>query len=218
MSGGPESKKARWSPNSFTGGASATSTGGRADLFANYGYGAQAAINQANTQSQQFSAMNGLTSGVNGLLGGSAAALYSTPGSLSVNTAATGMNGVSAAQMSPSSATSPFSSATQFGTAQQGSQGGQAQQANGAGYVGFGGYGMNGMNGMNGLMSMGTMSGVGLGGMNMLGVGSFPYSPQIGSFPQVNRCPLFSIICVIILTCGSTFLFSRISLLSDSTL
>ena len=133
MSGGPESKKARWSPN--------LSTGTR-DLFANYGYGNQAAVNQAAAAS--------VASGFGGA-SHAHAQLYSTP-TLTVNTAAaSGM----ASQMSPSSAT-----AGGFPHQQQ-----QQQQV---------GYGMNGMLGMS--MSMPSMG--------MLSVGGFPYSPQIGSFPQ----------------------------------
>lgn len=145
MAGGPETKKARWSPNSFTN--SPVTTGTR-DLFANYGYGSQAAINQTPQQQPGYGAVG---------LGNGNGQLYSTP-SLTVNTA-TGLNGSGlASQMSPSSATSPFS--------------GMQSQNNG-----FGAYGMNGMNGMNGMLGMGM-------GMSMLG--GFPYSPQMGTFQQVR--------------------------------
>jgi hypothetical protein len=165
MSGGPETKKARWSPNSFT--SPSVPTNGNAngrDLFANYGYGNQAAVNQA----AAFGAPGtGLNSNLG--LGATGQQLYSTP-SLTVNTATNGVG--MAGQMSPSSATSPFP-----GSMQQQQQ--QQQQMNGAqgnagGYAGFGGYNMNGMLGM------------GLPSMGMLGVGGFPYSPQIGSFQQVR--------------------------------
>ena len=163
LSGGPESKKARWSPNAYASSATSVATNGniRTDLFANYGYGNQAAVNQATA------AAFGSASHLNGNQ------LYSTP-TLTVNT---NTNGVSmASQMSPSSATSAFTP--------QMPQTQQPGQVNGGGaanvYGGYGGYGMNGMLGM------------GMPGMNMLGVGSFPYSPQIGSFQQV---------------CGNTFPF-----------
>ncbi|KAL5512583.1 hypothetical protein ACEPAG_3236 [Sanghuangporus baumii] len=126
MSGGPETKKARWSPNSFT---NSPATTGTRDLFANYGYGSQAAINQQQTPQQ-----TGYGAGSLGLGNGNGQ-LYSTP-SLTVNTAAS-LNGSGlASQMSPSSATSPFP--------------GMQSQNNG-----FTTYGMNGMNGMNGMLGMG---------------------------------------------------------------
>lgn len=154
MSGGPETKKARWSPNSFT---NSPATAGTRDLFANYGYGSQAAINQHQLQQSQQQQQSGYGSSSLGLGTNGNGQLYSTP-SLTVNTAA-GMNGSGmASQMSPSSATSPFPS------------------QNG----GFGNYGMSGMNGMNGMLGMGM--GIGMG---MLG-GGFPYSPQMGSFQQVR--------------------------------
>lgn len=145
MASGPETKKARWSPNSFTNSPVASGT---RDLFANYGYGNQAAINQTPSSQSSFG-LNG-SSAANGLSLGNGQ-LYSTP-SLTVNTATNG-NGISS-QISPSSATSPFPTM-------------QNQQN------GFSGYNMNGMLGM------------GMAGMSMLGVGGFPYSPQVGSFQQV---------------------------------
>ena len=155
--GGPETKKARWSPNSFTN--SPNTNGGNRDLFANYGYGSQAAINQPGFPSGGLG-MNG-TNGLNGL---GSNQLYSTP-SLSVNTATNGLG--MGSQISPSSATSPFA------TMQQQQQTGQPGQN---GNYNFGGYGMNGMNGM-----------LGMGGMGSMGMlGGFPYSPQIGSFQQVR--------------------------------
>lgn len=175
MTGGPDAKKARWSPNSFTA-SNATPNGTSRDLFANYGYGAQAAINQANATAFSSLASNGLSS-----LGGqhSQQHLYSTP-SLTVNTAASlnGSGGMGA-QMSPSSATSPFTPSLQMSHQ---TQQGQQQQGQQNGYSGFslGNYGMNGMLGM-GMNGMG-----GMGSMGMLGVGGFPYSPQVASFQQVR--------------------------------
>lgn len=166
LSGGPETKKARWSPNSFSAPSVATNgnSNGR-DLFANYGYGNQAAVNQA----AAYGGAPGGGLGNNLGLGAQQQQLYSTP-SLTVNTATNGIG--MAGQMSPSSATSPFPPSMQ--------QQQHHQQMNGAGgnaaaaYAGFGGYNMNGMLGM------------GLPSMGMLGVGGFPYSPQIGSFQQVR--------------------------------
>lgn len=152
LTGGPETKKARWSPNSFTN--SPNVNGASRDLFANYGYGNQAAINQPANGFANGLGMNG----ANGL-GLGANQLYSTP-SLSVNTATNGM-GSMGSQISPSSATSPF-------TTMQQHQNGQVQNG-GYGGAAFGSYGMNGMLGM----GMGMLSG-------------FPYSPQLGSFQQVR--------------------------------
>ncbi|TDL16903.1 hypothetical protein BD410DRAFT_886375 [Rickenella mellea] len=205
LAGGPESKKARWSPNSFSS-SPVTSNGGGppprpADPFANYGYGNQAAAqfaaaNSPNLQSANF--------GVN--MGGNQ--LYSTP-NLSINTAG-GASGM-ASQMSPTAANAAVM-AQQMQMHQQQQQQAAAhqqhqqqqhqqqqhqqqqqqqhqqhqQQMNGAAAAanaayGFGGYGMNGMN---------TMLGMGMPAMNMLGVGGFPYSPQLGSFPQAAYSPV----------------------------
>ncbi|KAH8106478.1 hypothetical protein DFH11DRAFT_1732817 [Phellopilus nigrolimitatus] len=69
MTRGSESKKARWSPNLFTN--SPVANGTFRGLFANYGYGGQAAINHHHQQAQQqqqqahhagFGAMNGTSS------------------------------------------------------------------------------------------------------------------------------------------------------------
>lgn len=129
MTGGPETKKARWSPNSFSNSPVVNST---RDLFANYGYGNHAAINQPQQQQNQQNA--GYGTGSLGL-GNSNGQLYSTP-SLTVNTA-TGVNGSGmTSQISPSSATSPFPN--------------MQSQNNG-----FGNYGMNGMLGMG--MGMGML-------------------------------------------------------------
>ncbi len=126
LAGAPESKKLRWSPNlssslSTNGANNATSTTASrpADLFANYGYGNQAAINQPfgggaslARQQQQIHHNQGL---------------YGAP-SLSVNTAAA--NGVPV-QMSPSTpaANSPFMSHAAMPMQQQQ----QGQQMNGRG-------------------------------------------------------------------------------------
>lgn len=183
LAGAPESKKPRWSPNlssslTTNGANNATSTAASrpADLFANYGYGNQAAINQpfnggaslAQQQQQQQQIHN--------------QGIYGAP-SLSVNTAAA--NGMPV-QMSPSTpaANSPFLSHTSMPMQQQ--QGQQGQQMNAAGFGnGFGGYGMNGVMGM-GMPGNTGMGGMGMGGMGMLGVNGFPYSPQIGTFQQVR--------------------------------
>ena len=86
--GGPDPKKARWSPNSF--GATNGGNGGNTrDAFANYGYGPQSSLSQG-----QF---NGTPS--NGFGG----ALYSTP-SLTINTN-TGNTGMPS-QLSPNPGTS----------------------------------------------------------------------------------------------------------------
>ncbi|KAI0079843.1 hypothetical protein K474DRAFT_476783 [Panus rudis PR-1116 ss-1] len=121
--GGPDAKKARWSPTSFVGANGLTGAGSNAvrDAFANYGYGPNASISQAgfnnNSPPNTFASQN---------------ALYSTPNlSINTNTSANGMP----SQMSPNTA-GPFSA--------------QAQQtpasANGnAAYNGFNGYNMLGM-------------------------------------------------------------------------
>ncbi|KAI5988220.1 hypothetical protein EDD15DRAFT_2464174 [Pisolithus albus] len=160
--GGPDAKKARWSPPSYTGtagttgGLSSTTTGGTAnsgsastrDPFINYGYGPQASINQPGFQpagSPSFSSN----------------ALYSTP-SLSINTGV-GMNGHGQVQMSPHPMTSS-------GFAQQQQQ----QQGGGQGQGGQFGYGMLGM----GLPSVGML-------------GGFGYSNHSGNFGQgLTRPPL----------------------------
>jgi RNA recognition motif-containing protein len=86
--GGPDPKKARWSPNSF--GVTNGGNGGNSrDAFANYGYGPQSSLSQG-----QF---NGTPNGFGG-------ALYSTP-SLSINTN-TGGNAGLPSQLSPNPGTS----------------------------------------------------------------------------------------------------------------
>ncbi|KAF8554826.1 hypothetical protein OG21DRAFT_1508466 [Imleria badia] len=138
--GGPDAKKARWSPTSFNGTTpsngltthnSGTSASNR-DAFANYGYGPQASI----SQSFQPNSSPAFTPN----------ALYSTP-SLSINTAVNGHGMQMGAQMSPHTAAG---FAQQHHTGQQG-------QANGASPYSAGafGYGMLGM----GLPSVGMLGG-----------------------------------------------------------
>ncbi|KAI0697437.1 hypothetical protein BC835DRAFT_764630 [Cytidiella melzeri] len=121
--GGPDTKKARWSPNSLV--SSNGLSNANRDAFANYGYGPQANLAQAgynnHSPSNAFSANP----------------LYSTP-SLSINTATNG-NGMQG-QMSPNTA-GPFTPQTQQTPA----------SANGAGYGAFNGYNMlaMGIPGMN---------------------------------------------------------------------
>ncbi|TFK50834.1 hypothetical protein OE88DRAFT_1630400 [Heliocybe sulcata] len=115
--GGPDAKKARWSPTSFNGtnGLSNNNASGR-DAFANYGYGPNASISQAYNNSPPTPGFSN--------------PLYSTP-SLSVNTA-TGAAGMSS-QMSPNTPTA-------FAAQQQ--QNAAGMNGN---YGGFGGYNMLGM-------------------------------------------------------------------------
>lgn len=134
--GGPDAKKARWSPTSFvsSNGVNNLSNGASArDAFANYGYGPQASISQPgynnHSPSNAFAANH----------------LYSTP-SLSVNTATTG-NGISS-QMSPNAA-GPFTSQIQQ----------TPTSTNGNGYGGFGGYNMLAM----GMQGMGVLNGFAYG-------------------------------------------------------
>jgi hypothetical protein len=126
--GGPDAKKARWSPNaSFPGsnGANSAVTPTR-DAFANYGYGPQANISQ--------NGFNG-SPPPSGSFAGSP--LYSTP-SLGPNSSVNG-NG-----MAP-----PLSPNTAAAFAQQQQQQQQQQQnqvsVNGGAYGGFGAYNMLGM-------------------------------------------------------------------------
>ncbi|GBE80780.1 hypothetical protein BKA93DRAFT_817096 [Sparassis latifolia] len=87
--GGPDAKKARWSPTSFGPNGLSNPNAAARDAFANYGYGPQANINQAGYAS------NSPPGGFN------ANPLYSTP-SLTINTA-TAPNGMQP-QMSPNTA------------------------------------------------------------------------------------------------------------------
>ena len=138
--GGPDPKKARWSPTSFNGTTpsagltpvhSGTNTSNR-DAFANYGYGPQASI----SQSFQPNSSPAFTPN----------ALYSTP-SLSINTAINGQGMQMNGQMSPH---------TGAGFAHQ-QQAGQQGHANGSSPYSAGafGYGMLGM----GLPSVGMLGG-----------------------------------------------------------
>ncbi|KIY46099.1 hypothetical protein FISHEDRAFT_47922 [Fistulina hepatica ATCC 64428] len=118
--GGPDAKKARWSPN----------TGGRLDPFANYGYGPHASISQVYQPSSSPAPAFASTP------------LYSTP-SLNINTHATGAT----SQMSPSPAGAYAQSQPQQHTqSQQPQQGSPQPSPNGASpYASFGMYNMLGM-------------------------------------------------------------------------
>ena len=157
--GGPDAKKARWSPTSLNGtpGAlSANSSGGTTaassanvstrDAFANYGYGPQASINQPAFQPSSSPAFTPTQ-------------LYSTP-SLSINTGV-GMNGQ--VQMSPH----PMTTA---GFAQQQQHQQHQQQQGMQGQMGQFGYGM---------LGMGLPSGM---------LGGFGYASPSGTFGQVRAC------------------------------
>ncbi|KAG7091337.1 hypothetical protein E1B28_010380 [Marasmius oreades] len=155
--GGPEAKKARWSPTSATAnaGASSPSASSARDAFANYGYGPQASINQLqyNTPTSP---------------------LYSTPQTLSVN--------VGGGQGSPGQL-SPGGAATQSGQAGAGASNGWGY--NQAALMGMGMPSVNGMNGMNG-MNLGMLGGFGYGGFNQqrLPTLQIPNSP---SHPNGNQ-------------------------------
>lgn len=128
--GGPDAKKARWSPTSFgSNGLNGLSNNNARDAFANYGYGPQASISQAGYNTSSPSS------------GFSGSPLYTTP-SLSINTS-TGSNGMQS-QMSPNTA-GPFTPQTQQAPA----------SANGGSYGGFGGYNMLAM----GMSPMGVLNG-----------------------------------------------------------
>ncbi|KAI0645141.1 hypothetical protein C8Q79DRAFT_927385 [Trametes meyenii] len=135
--GGPDAKKARWSPTSFgpnngaNGLAANASASNARDAFANYGYGPQAALSQNGFNNSPPSS---------GFAGNP---LYSTP-SLSVNTAVTA-NGMPS-QMSPNTA-GPY-------TPQQ-QQPPSANPNSANPYNPFGGYNMLGM----GLPQMGVLGG-----------------------------------------------------------
>jgi hypothetical protein len=156
--GGPDAKKARWSPNSFSAPtANGLVTPTSRDAFANYGYGSQAGIPQGFSNSSPPSAFAG--------------ALYST----SINTPTATMSG----QISPSSANAFAQQQHQAQQQQQQQQQQQAQhqqqqqqqqqqQLNGNAGYGFGGYSMLGM----GLPSVGML-------------GGFPYGAQVASFGGV---------------------------------
>lgn len=165
--GGPEAKKARWSPTSSfpsqNGGNNANSSSNNPprDAFANYGYGPQASIAQSGFN-------NSSSNGAGGFAG---SPLYSTP-SLSINTQSNG--GGMASQISPNAAAAAVFAQQQQQQQQQvqQQQQAQAQQQSQNGYAGFGGYNMLGM---------------GMPGMNMLG--GFPYNNQMANFAQVTSCP-----------------------------
>ena len=136
--GGPDAKKARWSPNSFGATNGLVTPTGR-DAFANYGYGSQANIPQAFSNGSPTSAFSG--------------PLYST----SINSPSANMG-----QLSPSTANAFAQQQAQQQQQQQQQQVQQQQQAqqqqqqlNGNGAYGFGGYGMLGM----GLPSVGMLGG-----------------------------------------------------------
>ena len=171
--GGPDAKKARWSPNAFpanpqgnnnvgvNGGAAAVNR----DAFANYGYGPNASFNQ---QPQQSSPIPGFAT---------ASPLYSTP-SLSINTqTGVGMGGQTSPN--PASAAAFMQQQQQLQQAQQAQQQQQQQQQagqqspmNGNAFGGFGGaYNLLGM---------------GIPGMNMLA--GFPQYANQMNFQQ-QRMP-----------------------------
>lgn len=131
--GGPDAKKARWSPTSFVShnGVNGLNNGSAArDAFANYGYGPQANLSQNGYNASSPS---------NGFSGNP---LYATP-SLSINTAGAA-NGMSS-QMSPNTG-GPFTPQTQQNPA----------SANGnSPYSGFAGYNMLAM----GMPGMGMLNG-----------------------------------------------------------
>jgi len=117
--GGPDTKKARWSPT-FPGQGSPNPNSPR-DAFANYGYGPQANI------AQQAFATSPATATFPG------PALYQTP-QLTINTQSNG------SQIQPQ-----LSPNTAAGFAQQQQQQQQQSSPNGSGYGGFPGYNMMGM-------------------------------------------------------------------------
>lgn len=128
--GGPDAKKARWSPTSFSNGMNGLSNGNATrDAFANYGYGPQASIAQSGFNNSPPS---------NGFAGNP---LYTTP-SLSINTT-TGATSI-ASQMSPNTAGPYTPQTTQTPTS-----------ANGTAYGNFGGYNMLSM----GIPNMSVLNG-----------------------------------------------------------
>lgn len=160
--GGPDAKKARWSPNSF---GAPTSNGlvtpTTRDAFANYGYGSQASIPQAFSNGSPPSGFSG--------------PLYST----SINSSAPNMAG----QISPSTANAFAQQQAQQQQQQQQQQAQQQaqqqqQQLNGGAGYGFGGYSMLGM----GLPSVGMLGGFPYGNQVASYAGSFnpPRTPSLG--------------------------------------
>ena len=128
-SGGPDAKKARWSPTSYPVQTSANSVGANSrDAFANYGYGPQASIAQSAFANSPPT--NAFTS----------SPLYSTP-SLSINTQTNGAP--MSSQLSPNAAAA-FAVQQQQQQQQQQAHG-QQGSPNGNGYGGFNSYNMLGM-------------------------------------------------------------------------
>jgi hypothetical protein len=125
--GGPETKKARWSPTSLnnSNGLSPGNTSATRDVFANYGYGPQANISQSAFNNSPPSAG----------FGGNP--LYSTP---SIGVSNSPNNGM-AAQLSPNTAAA-------FAQHQQQQQASGNGNAYGAGFAGYNMLGM-GLPGMN---------------------------------------------------------------------
>ncbi|KAH0588544.1 hypothetical protein H2248_004374 [Termitomyces sp. 'cryptogamus'] len=157
--GGPDAKKARWSPTSSYVAQPTTLNGASnspRDVFANYGYGPQASISQSSFNSSPSAAFAN-------------SPLYSSP-NLSINTQTNG-NGLHVpGQLSPNTAAAAFA-AQQQNLQQQQQQQPQQASTNGASYGQFPGYNMLGM---------------GMPGMNMLN--GFPYTAQMGQFGQ-QRLP-----------------------------
>ncbi len=124
--GGPDAKKARWSPT-FNGQNSSGNSNSR-DAFANYGYGPQANL----AQSAAFNSSPTSNAGFGG------SPLYTTP-SLSVNTQTNG-NGMPS-QLSPNNAAAAIalqqSQPQQHGAQQQQQQSNQQGSPNGHAYEGL---------------------------------------------------------------------------------
>jgi hypothetical protein len=162
--GGPDAKKARWSPTSAyatQNNGSALSNNSSRDAFANYGYGPQASI------AQPFNAAPGPTANGGGF---ASSPLYSTP-SLSINTPTNGV--MNPQQLSPNTV-----AALQMQQQQQNQAQAQQQQAQGSpngNYNAFNAY---------------SMLGMGMPGMGMLG--AFPYNGQMGNFGQVRLHSAYS--------------------------
>ena len=135
--GGPDAKKARWSPTSFANGANASAPPANRDAFSNYGYGPQAGLPANGFPAASPSSAFAQVPGANGN------PLYSTP-ALSVNTAVA-TNGMSQ-QMSPNTA-GPYTPQSQ--------QPPSATPNSANPYSAFGGYNMLGM----GLPAMGVLGG-----------------------------------------------------------
>jgi len=161
--GGPDAKKARWSPTSAyanQNNGSALSNNNSRDAFANYGYGPHASIGQPTFNTASGPSANG---------GGfPSSPLYSTA-SLSINTPTNAMN----PQLSPNTI-----AALQMQQQQQNQAQAQQQQAQGSpngNYNAFNAY---------------SMLGMGMPGMGMLG--AFPYNGQMGNFGQVRLHSLFN--------------------------